>query len=155
MFKTTTLFLRHSLLPTKQALRLRLAPLHAYMLASLVFTILVTLFDYIILRPDFFVPMWLFLHGFAVFFFYLVSVAIAALYVQLVTKLRQRQMWPYRQAWPYAVAMTVVPMFILVVLYHLFPAFLYAGIGLIVVYLTVPLTLAPIKKIHATKSKPD
>ncbi|MFN4215652.1 MULTISPECIES: hypothetical protein [Exiguobacterium] len=155
MLKSTTTFIRHSLIPTKQALRLRLAPLHAYMIASIGFAVLVTIVDYIMLQPDFFAPMWLFLHGFAVFFFYMITVALAALYVQLITRVRQRKAWPYRQAWPYAVAMTIVPMFILIVLFHLSPAFLYVGIGLIILYLTVPLTVIPAKKKHATKPKPD
>lgn len=145
MLTSTVTFLRQSLFPTKQALRLRLAPLHAYMLASLVLTLLVTLVDYIIIEPEFFAPMWLFLHGFAIFFFYMITVAVTALYVQLVTKVRQGKAWAYRQAWPYAVAMTIVPMFLVIVLYHASPQWSIAGFGLIAFYVTYPLFHAPVK----------
>ncbi|WP_254281610.1 hypothetical protein [Exiguobacterium aurantiacum] len=146
MLKTTSMFIRHSLLPTKQTLRLRLAPLHAYMLASLVFTIVATVLDYLVLRPDFFAPMWLFLHGFAIFFFYMMWVAVAALFVQLATRLRMKKPWPYRQAWPYAVAMTLVPTLLLVALYHFMPAFLWLGFVVTIVFLTVPLFQIPLKQ---------
>ncbi|MCT4782619.1 MULTISPECIES: hypothetical protein [Exiguobacterium] len=145
MLTSTVTFLRQSLVPTKQALRLRLAPLHAYMLASLILTLLVTLVDYILLQPEFFAPMWLFLHGFAIFFFYMITVAFTAIYVQLVTKVRQGKAWPYRQAWPYAVAMTIVPMFLVIVLYHASPQWSVVGFGLIVFYVTYPLFHAPVK----------
>lgn len=143
MLKTTSLFLRHSLLPTKQALRLRLAPLHAYMLASLVFITIATFFDYMLLQPDFFAPMWLFLHGFSLFFFYMIWVALSALFVQLVTRLKTKKTWPYRQAWPYSVAMTLVPTLSLIVLYFTMPSLLWLGFVLTVVYLTIPLVQIP------------
>lgn len=146
MLNSTLLFIRHSLLPTKQTLRLRLAPLHAYMLASLSFTIVATILDSIVLQPDFFIPMWLFLHAFALFFFYMMWVAVSALFVQLVTRLRMKKPWPYRQAWPYAVAMTLVPTLLLVILYHTVPAFLWIGFAITVVYLVVPLLQIPIKQ---------
>lgn len=146
MLKTTLQFMRYSLLPTKQTLRLRLAPLHAYMLASLVFTIVATIVDYIVIRPDFFTPMWLFLHGFAIFFFYMIWVAVAALFVQLVTRLRMKKSWAYRQAWPYAVAMTLVPTLVLITLYHTAPVLLWLGVVITIVYLTVPLLQIPLKQ---------
>ncbi|WP_396128197.1 hypothetical protein [Exiguobacterium mexicanum] len=146
MLKTTIQFVRHSLYPSKQALRLRLAPLHAYMLASLMLTLTVTVLDYIVLQPDFFWPMWLFLHAFAIFFFYMGLVALSALLVQLVTRWRTKKMWPYRQAWPYTVAMSLIPTVSLVVLYHVAPAAAWFGILLLLIYLMVPLLLIPIKR---------
>lgn len=146
MLKTTALFIRHSLLPTRQSLRLRLAPLHAYMLASLLFTLIATTFDYIVLRPDFFAPMWLFLHAFALFFFYMIWVAVAALFVQLVTRLRSNKPWPFRQAWPFSVAMTLVPTTLLVVLYQVVPTLLWLGLVATIVYLVVPLFQIPGKQ---------
>lgn len=146
MFKTTIQFIRHSLYPSKQALRLRLAPLHAYMMASLVLTLTVTVLDYIVLQPNFFWPMWLFLHAFAIFFFYMGLVALSALLVQLVTKWRTKKMWPYRQAWPYAVAMSLIPTVSLVVLYHVSPSASWFGILLLFIYVVVPLSLIPIKR---------
>ncbi|TCI73535.1 hypothetical protein EVJ22_01655 [Exiguobacterium sp. SH0S7] len=116
------------------------------MLASLVFTIVATVLDYLVLRPDFFAPMWLFLHGFAIFFFYMMWVAVAALFVQLVTRLRMKKPWPYRQAWPYAVAMTLVPTLVLVALYHAVPALLWLGFVITIVFLTVPLLQIPLKQ---------
>lgn len=146
MLKTTIQFIRHSLYPSKQALRLRLAPLHAYMLASLMLTLTVTMLDYIVLQPDFFWPMWLFLHGFAIFFFYMALVALSALSVQLVTNWRTKKMWPYRQAWPYSVAMSLIPTVCLVILYHVAPSASWFGIVLLFIYLVVPLLLIPIKR---------
>ncbi|WP_251135262.1 hypothetical protein [Exiguobacterium sp. s151] len=146
MFKTTIQFIRHSLYPSKQALRLRLAPLHAYMMASLVLTLTVTALDYIVLQPNFFWPMWLFLHAFAIFFFYMGLVALSALLVQLVTKWRTKKMWPYRQAWPYAVAMSLIPTVSLVVLYHVSPSTSWFGILLLFIYVVVPLSRIPIKR---------
>ncbi|MBR2077908.1 MAG: hypothetical protein IJ878_11250 [Exiguobacterium sp.] len=146
MLSTILTFLQASLVPSKRALRLRLAPLHAYMGATLVLTLLITDLDFIVIRPDFFVPMWLFLHGFAIFFFYLLWVAIMALYVQLVTKVYSKNTWPYRQAWPYAVAMTFVPTVILVVLYHMNPSLIWIGFIIGLGYITYPLTKVPQKK---------
>ncbi|WP_404354385.1 hypothetical protein [Exiguobacterium aurantiacum] len=146
MLKTTIQFIRHSLYPSKQALRLRLAPLHAYMLASLALTVTVTVLDYIVLQPDFFWPMWLFLHGFAIFFFYMGLVALSALLVQLVTKWRTKKMWAYRQAWPYTVAMSLIPTVCLVISYHVAPSASSFGILLLLIYLIVPLFQIPIKK---------
>lgn len=146
MLKTTSMFIRHSLVPTKQTLRLRLAPLHAYMLASFVFTLIATTLDYIVLQPNFFAPMWIFLHGFAIFFSYMIWVAVAALFVQLATKLRTKKPWPYRQAWPYAVAMTLVPTLVLIVLYHFTPTFLWLGAVVTIVYLTIPLLHIPLQQ---------
>lgn len=153
MLTSTAAFLRHSLVPTKRALRLRLAPLHAYMLASIGFTVLVTLVDYIILQPDFFAPMWLFLHGFAIFFFYMMTVAFVSLYVQLVTRMRQQKAWPYRQAWPYTVAMTIVPMFIVILLYHAVPDWFTGGLLILVVYVTWPLLRAPVPNNRQPRSR--
>ena len=153
MLKTTSQFLRHSLFPSKQALRLRLATLHAYMLASLVLTVVVTLLDYIVLQPDFFWPMWIFLHGFAIFFFYMGFVALSALLVQLATKWRTKKTWPYRQAWPYAVAMTMIPVLLLVMLYHAAPPLTWLGVLLSLVYLIVPLRHIPVKS--KSSNKPD
>ncbi|WP_029595239.1 hypothetical protein [Exiguobacterium chiriqhucha] len=146
MLKTTIQFIRYSLYPSKQALRLRLAPLHAYMLASLLVTLTVTVLDYIVLQPDFFWPMWLFLHGFAIFFFYMGLVALSALLVQLVTKWRTKKMWAYRQAWPYTVAMSLIPTVCLVISYHVAPSASSFGILLLLIYLIVPLFQIPIKK---------
>ncbi|WP_251129077.1 MULTISPECIES: hypothetical protein [unclassified Exiguobacterium] len=153
MFKTTIQFIRHSLYPSKQALRLRLAPLHAYMLASLILTLTVTVLDYIVLQPDFFWPMWLFLHGFAIFFFYMGFVAFSAILVQLVTRWLTKRTWPYRQAWPYAVAMTLVPVLSLIVLYHIAPSLTWVGVLLSLVYLIVPLRHIPVKS--KSSNKPD
>lgn len=148
MFNTTAQFIRHSLYPSKQALRLRLAPLHAYMLASLAVTFVVTFIDFLVLQPAFFWPMWLFLHGFAIFFFYMGLVAICALIVQLVTKWRTKKMWAYRQTWPYSVAMSLLPTVILVLLYHVSPDASWLGILLLLVYLIIPLFQVPTKKIR-------
>ncbi|WP_232819553.1 hypothetical protein [Exiguobacterium sp. TNDT2] len=153
MFKTTIQFIRHSLYPSKQALRLRLAPLHAYMLASLILTLVVTVLDYIVLQPDFFWPMWLFLHGFAIFFFYMGFVAFSAILVQLVTRWLTKRTWPYRQAWPYAVAMTMIPVLFLIVLYHAAPSLTWLGVLMTFIYLTIPLRHIPVKS-RASK-KPD
>lgn len=153
MLKTTIQFIRHSLYPSKQALRLRLAPLHAYMLASLLVTLTVTILDYIVLQPDFFWPMWLFLHAFAIFFFYMGLVALSALLVQLVTRWHMKKTWPYRQAWPYAVAMTMIPVLFLIALYHTAPSLTWLGFLLSFIYLIVPLRHIPVKS--KPSKKPD
>lgn len=146
MLKTTLFFLRHSLYPTKQALRLRLAPLHAYMLSCLILSVAVTLIDFVVLKPDFFIPMWLFLHSFSIFFFYVIWISIVALLVQLFTRVRMHKAWPYRHAWPYTVGMTVVPTVILVVLYHLMPSYLWSGFVLTILYILFPLFKIPLTK---------
>lgn len=146
MLSTIFTFLRTSLVPSKRALRLRLAPLHAYMGATFVLTLLITVLDFIVIRPDFFIPMWLFLHGFAIFFFYLIWVAIMALYVQLFTRVYSKNMWAYRQAWPYTVSMTFVPTIILVALYHMNSSIMWIGVLFGLGYITYPLTKVPQKK---------
>lgn len=143
MLSTILTFLRTSLIPSKGVLRLRLAPLHAYMGATFILTLLITMLDFLVIRPDFFIPMWLFLHGFAVFFFYLIWVAIMALYVQLFTKIYSKSKWAYRQAWPYAVSMTLVPTLILVILNHVNPDFLALGLMIGLAYISYPLTKVP------------
>ena len=145
MLKTTSQFLRYSLYPSKQALRLRLAPLHAYMLASLTVALTITLLDYVVLTPDFFWPMWIFLHGFAIFFFYMGFVALSALIVQLATRWRMKKSWPYRQAWPYSVAMTIIPVLLLITVYHAVPSLTWIGFLVALAYLIVPLRYIPVK----------
>ena len=151
MFSSILTFLRLSLYPAKQVLRLRLAPLHAYMGATFVFTVVVTLMDFLFLRPDFFIPMWLFLHGFAVFFFYLIWVACIALLVQLITRIRMKRVWPYRQAWPYAVAMTLVPTFLMVLLFQWSPAYSWVPVPVLLYYVGYPLTQIPLKKSRGSR----
>lgn len=143
MLSTILTFLQASLVPSKRALRLRLAPLHAYMGATFILTLVITILDFFVIRPDFFIPMWLFLHGFAIFFFYLIWVALMALYVQLFTKIYSKNKWAYRQAWPYAVAMTLIPTLLLVIFYHLNPDFLTLGFIIGLGYISFPLTKVP------------
>ena len=145
MFPNILQFLKKSLIPNKSMLRLRLAPLHAYMGATLAFTIVVTIFDWIVLRPDFFLPMWLFLHGFAIFFFYLLWVALLAFIVQLVTRIRTKQAWTYRQAWPYAVASSLIPTSVIIMTYQLAPTYLMLPFLLLAIYLIYPLLRIPQK----------
>ena len=152
MLSTIFTFIRTSVVPSKRALRLRLAPLHAYMGATFVLTLLITVLDFIVIRPDFFIPMWLFLHGFAIFFFYLIWVAFMALYVQLFTRVYSKNMWAYRQAWPYAVSMTLVPTILLVILYHMNSSLISIGIVIGLLYITYPLTKVPQKKQRRTSS---
>ncbi|WP_026825697.1 MULTISPECIES: hypothetical protein [Exiguobacterium] len=146
MLSTIFTFLRSSLVPSKQVLRLRLAPLHAYMGAAFILTLVITTLDFLVIRPDFFIPMWLFLHGFAIFFFYLIWVSIIALFVQLFTKIYSKNMLPYRQSWPYAVSMTLVPTVLLVTLYHINSNFIVIGLIIGLGYVIYPLTKVPQKK---------
>ncbi len=150
MLSSVITFLRTSLFPTKGVLRLRLAPLHAYMGATIVLTLLVTALDFFVIQPDFFIPMWLLLHGFAIFFFYLLLVAIVSLYVQLFTKLYTMKMWAYRQAWPYTVSMTFVPTLLSITIYHVNASLWIIGFMIGFVYVTYPLMLIPKKNQRRT-----